>query len=116
MPPYHVTVDASSLPNDGRNGCPTAERHGTLKGDGGGALPAITLTPYPFPLMTTLHAYVEYLHDGGRLAATVWPRGSAADAVAATLQRDPDAVVLRVADWNGRYVAIGYAPCGIGLV
>lgn len=63
--------------------------------------------------MTTLYAYVEFLHDGGRLAATVWPRGSAEDAVRATLKYDPDAVILRVADWNGRYVAVGYAPAGM---
>lgn len=67
--------------------------------------------------MTTLHTYPDLLHDGGRLAATAWNyrgwRCSAADAVAATLDLDSEAVILRVADSNGRYVAVGHAPGGL---
>lgn len=69
--------------------------------------------------MTTLHTYPDLLHSGGRLAATAWNfpgcrfTVSAADAVAATLDLDSDAVVLRVADAAGRYVAVGLAPGGL---
>ena len=63
--------------------------------------------------MTTLHTYSDLLHDGGRLAATVWDTRNVAGAVAATLRYDADAIILRVANSDGRYVAIGHAPGGI---
>lgn len=68
--------------------------------------------------MTTLHCYSDTIHSGDRLAATVWAggpfhRADAADAVAATLRQDSDAIVLRVADASGRYVAVGHAPGGL---
>jgi hypothetical protein len=66
--------------------------------------------------MTTLHVYPEFLHDGSRMAATVWSNGrpTAAEAVAATIRYDSEAIVLRVANADGRYVAIGHAPGGLG--
>jgi hypothetical protein len=45
---------------------------------------------------STFHTYPDLLIDGGRLAATQWPGGSAPEAVAATLRLDPEAVILRV--------------------
>ena len=63
--------------------------------------------------MTTLHTYDDLLHDGGRLAATVWETRDAAKAVAATLRYDAEALILRVANADGRYVAIGHAPGGL---
>lgn len=62
---------------------------------------------------TALHTYPDILHSGGRLAATVWETRDAKQAAAATLTRDAESIVLRIADWQGRYVAIGYAPGGI---
>ena len=69
--------------------------------------------PLPLPPRTTLHAYSDLLHDGGRLAATVWDTRDVAGAVAATLRYDDQAIVLRVNDANGYTVAIGHAPGGI---
>jgi hypothetical protein len=43
----------------------------------------------------TFHTYPDLLISGGRLAATVWPTPDPAAAVAATLARDPDGVILR---------------------
>lgn len=63
--------------------------------------------------MTTFHTYDDLLHDGGRLAATVWEVRNAADAVAATLRYDGDALILRVANAHGECVAIGHAPGGL---
>lgn len=62
---------------------------------------------------TTLHCYPEYLHSGDRLAATVWQHCSASQAAAAAVRQDDTAIVLRVANGDGRYIAIGYAPGGI---
>ena len=61
---------------------------------------------------TTYHTYADLLLDGGRLAATQWDGGTLADAVAATLRLDPDAVVLRAC--RGTDTAIGHAPGGLG--
>jgi hypothetical protein len=63
--------------------------------------------------MTTLHTYPDLLIDGGRLAPTVWRGATAAEAVAATLRHDGEAVVLAVADAAGHRVAIGHAPGGL---
>lgn len=69
--------------------------------------------------MTTLHTYPDLIHNGGRLAATAWNFPgcrfplTASDAVAATLDLDSEAVILRVADSDGRYVAVGLAPGGL---
>lgn len=64
-------------------------------------------------MATTLHTYSDLLHSGDRLAAIVWERTSAQESVAATLRRDPTSIILRVADWQGCYVAIGFAPGGL---
>jgi hypothetical protein len=64
--------------------------------------------------MTTFHSYSDLMHCGGRLAATVWETRDVAGAVAATLRYDSEALILRVANADGRCVAIGFAPGGIG--
>ena len=59
--------------------------------------------------ITTYHTYPELIYCGGRLAATEWDGNpTAAEAVAATLRHDPEAVILRVAQLKG------LAPGGIG--
>jgi hypothetical protein len=66
---------------------------------------------------TTHHAYADTLHTGDRLAATQWggrhglPSASLADAVAATLRLDPDAIILRAV--RGTETVRGYAPAGM---
>jgi hypothetical protein len=66
---------------------------------------------------TTYHTYADLLTDGGRLAATQWGGrpgvtcASLADAVAATLRLDPDAVVLRAV--RGTETVHGLAPGGV---
>jgi hypothetical protein len=62
---------------------------------------------------TTFHTYPDLIIDGGRLAATEWRRATAAEAVAATLRLDPEAIILRTLSSNGETVR-GYAPGGIG--
>lgn len=62
---------------------------------------------------TTFHTYAECHADGGRLAPTSWERCSPAQAVAATLRYEADAIVLRASD---EYSAlIGFAPLGMGV-
>ena len=66
---------------------------------------------------TTFHTYPDLLLDGGRLAATEWgshPAGCAtlAEAVAATLRLDDEAIVLRAV--RGTEVQRGLAPGGLG--
>ena len=68
-------------------------------------------------LATTYHTYSDLLLDGGRLAASDWGNirtGSVtlAEAVAATINRDAEAIVLRVC--NDRETVHGLAPGGIG--
>ena len=58
--------------------------------------------------ITTYHTYPDLLIDGGRLAATEWACSDPAEAVAATLARDPEAIILRVGQLRGM------APGGIG--
>ena len=64
-------------------------------------------------MVTTYHTYPELIHDGGRLAATEWAsyaswNPSPAEAVAATIEHDRDAIVLRVGSIRG------LAPGGLG--
>jgi hypothetical protein len=68
-------------------------------------------------IATTYHTYSDLLLNGGRLAASDWGNirtGSVtlAEAVAATINRDAEAIVLRVS--NDRETVRGLAPGGIG--
>jgi hypothetical protein len=68
-------------------------------------------------IATTYHTYSDLLLDGGRLAASDWGNirtGSVtlAEAVAATINRDAEAIVLRVC--NDRETLHGLAPGGLG--
>jgi hypothetical protein len=59
--------------------------------------------------VTTYHTYPDLLIDGGRLAATEWGGNPThAEAIAATLRLDPEAIILRVGQLRGM------APGGIG--
>jgi hypothetical protein len=68
-------------------------------------------------IATTYHTYSDLLLNGGRLAASDWGNirtGSVtlAEAVAATINRDAEAIVLRVS--NDRETVRGLAPGGLG--
>jgi len=63
-------------------------------------------------MAVTRHTYPDLLLTGGRLAATEWPTGSLADAVRATLARDPEAVILRADNTAGQKLR-GLAPGGL---
>jgi hypothetical protein len=68
-------------------------------------------------IATTYHTYSDLLLNGGRLAASDWGNirtGSVtlAEAVAATINRDAEAIVLRVS--NDRETLRGLAPGGLG--
>ena len=68
-------------------------------------------------IATTYHTYSDLLLNGGRLAASDWGNirtGSVtlAEAVAATINRDAEAIVLRVS--NDPETVRGLAPGGIG--
>ena len=65
---------------------------------------------------TTYHTYADLLTDGGRLAATDWGNVrtgavTLAEAVAATLRHDPEAIVLRAV--CGDEAVRGLAPAGL---
>ena len=61
---------------------------------------------------TTYHTYADLIIDGGRHAATEWGYGATlAEAVAATLRLDADAIILRAV--RGTEVVRGYAPAGM---
>ena len=69
----------------------------------------------------TFHAYPELINDRGALADTQWEgrTGSAADAVAATIKHDPEAIVLRVSEDLGNggfrtHCAVAHRPGGLG--
>ena len=67
-------------------------------------------------ITTTLHTYPELVTSGDRLAATDWGNirtGSVtvAEAVAATLSRDDESIILRVV--RGDETVRGFAPGGI---
>lgn len=61
-------------------------------------------------MASTFNTYPDLLVDGGRLAETVWPNHTAAEAVKATTQADPEAIVLVAID-HRRHV--GLAPGGL---
>jgi len=76
-----------------------------------------TTTTTPETMTFTAHTYPGLIADGGRLAVTDYDSHrcrciSAADAVAATISRDFDAVILRAGDASGTYR--GLAPGGLG--
>jgi len=62
---------------------------------------------------TTYCTFPDLLTDGGRLAPTVWEGGAThAEALAATLSLDAEAIVLRIV--RGSEVVRGLAPGGLG--
>ena len=61
---------------------------------------------------TTFHTYAQCHADGGILARTSWERCSPAQAVAATLRHESDAIVLRASTEFDSL--IGFAPLGMG--
>lgn len=61
-------------------------------------------------MASTFNTYSDLLVDGGRLAETVWPEHTAAQAVLATTRQDPEAIVLVAID-HRRHV--GHAPGGL---
>ena len=67
-------------------------------------------------ITTTFHTYPELVTSGDRLAATDWGNvrtgaTTMAEAVAATLSRDDESIILRVV--RGDETLRGYAPGGI---
>jgi hypothetical protein len=65
---------------------------------------------------TTHHTYPDlsvYPDKGGRLVRTDWDTTSPATAIRATLRERPDAVILLVTS-NGKAVAVGLMPAGLG--
>ena len=53
-------------------------------------------------MTTTYHTYPNLMTSGGRLAATDWGKyTSPAEAVAATLRVEPEAIVLRIDNIRG---------------
>jgi len=68
-------------------------------------------------MIITHHTYADLLYTGGRLAQSQWEfGGTPAEGVAATLEVDPEAIILRVTDARGRVdrQIRGLAPGGIG--
>ena len=68
-------------------------------------------------MIITHHTYSDLLHTGGRLAQCQWDcDATVAQAVAATLSVDSEAIILRVTDARGRVdrQIRGLAPGGIG--
>lgn len=63
------------------------------------------------PMASTFHTYADLVTDAGRPARTDWD-SSAADAVAATLRLDPDAIVSLAVDPTGCRL-IGLMPGGL---
>ena len=79
----------------------------------GGAPGLATLTPYHLPPMACTHnTYPDLLITGGRLARTEWPEATPAEALAATLRYDPEAIVLLITSPAGQPVR-GLAPGGL---
>lgn len=62
-------------------------------------------------MASTFHTYPELITDAGRPARTDW-NSTAADAVAATLRHDPEAVIVRATDATGCRL-IGLLPGGL---
>ena len=65
-------------------------------------------------MASTYHTYADLIIDGGRLAATEWPKASIAEAIGATLARDCQAIVLTVVA-RGEIIR-GYAPGGMATI
>jgi len=65
-------------------------------------------------MATTYHTYADLITDGGRLAATEWPKASISDAIRATLANDCRAIILTVAA-RGE-ITRGYAPGGMATI
>jgi hypothetical protein len=61
----------------------------------------------------TYHTYADLIIDGGRLAATEWPKASIAEAIGATLARDCQAIILTVVAGE---ITRGYAPGGMATI
>ena len=64
-------------------------------------------------MSSTFHTYPDLVHTGGRLACTEWGHAAtASEAIAATLRRDPESIILRVVAVDGYFR--GLAPGGLG--
>jgi hypothetical protein len=63
-------------------------------------------------MASTFHTYAELVTDAGRPARTDWDGTAAADAVAATLRLDPDAIISHATDSTGCRL-IGLLPGGL---
>lgn len=62
-------------------------------------------------MATTFHTYPDLLFDGGRPVQWRWAGWSVSQAVAATLEVDPEAVILRAQ--NDAETFRGLAPGGL---
>jgi len=65
-------------------------------------------------MASTYHTYADLITDGGRLAATAWPKASISDAICATLANDCQAIILTVVA-SGE-ITRGYAPGGMATI
>ena len=63
-------------------------------------------------MASTFNTYPDLVTDPGRHARTDWERCSAAQAVAATLNHDSDAIISRAIDSTGCSL-IGLMPGGL---
>ena len=71
--------------------------------------------PHRYQTMaSTYHTYADLITDGGRLAATAWPKASIAEAIGATLANDCQAIILTVVA-SGE-ITRGYAPGGMATI
>jgi hypothetical protein len=71
--------------------------------------------PHRYQTMAaTYHTYADLIIDGGRLAATEWPKASIAEAINAKLAMDCQAIVLTVVA-RGE-ITRGYAPGGMATI
>ena len=68
--------------------------------DGGERVARLHVLTIPPPMASTFHTYADLVTDAGRPARTDWD-STAADAVAATLRLDPDAIVSLATDSTG---------------
>ena len=69
-------------------------------------------------MISTFHTYPDLVTlKGERLAETRWPDWHSvtiAEGVAATIDQDPESIVLRATTSGFSDVAIGYMPGGLG--
>ena len=65
-------------------------------------------------MVYTYHAYPDLLYRPGRLARTDWEFDNTRRGVAATIEHDPEAVILNVR--NHTEWLIGLAPGGINTI